>query len=96
MHRKFIATVAAASILITGFAAVPAQANQQDVGRALAAVLGLAIVGAVIHDSQKDKKKVQHVQPAPRHKTIKRAHNPRHYKSKRFQRRVHTHRQRQY
>lgn len=96
MHRKFIATVAAASILITGFAAVPAQANQQDVGRALAAVLGLAIVGAVIHDSQKDKKKVQHAQPAPRYKTNRRAHSPRHYKSKRVQRRVHTHRQRHY
>lgn len=56
MHRKFIATVVATSILFTGFAAAPARANQEDVGRALAALIGIAIVGAVIHDSDKDKK----------------------------------------
>ena len=60
MHRKFIATVVATSILFTGFAAAPARANQEDVGRALAALRGIAIVGAVIHDSNKDNKaKVQ-------------------------------------
>ena len=56
MHRKFIATVVATSILFTGFAAAPARANQEDVGRALATLIGIAIVGAVIHDSNKDKK----------------------------------------
>ena len=56
MHRKFIATIAAASILITGFAAAPARANQDDLGRALAALLGVAIVGAVIHENKKKKK----------------------------------------
>ena len=67
MYSKFIATVAAASILITGFSAAPARANQDDVGRALAALLGIAIVGAVIHENKKNKKQRAHVKPAPRH-----------------------------
>ncbi|ASM73777.1 MULTISPECIES: cytochrome C oxidase subunit IV family protein [Roseobacteraceae] len=55
LHRKFIAFVAGLSIAITGLSAVPAAADQDDTARALAAILGLAIVGAVIHDSRKDK-----------------------------------------
>lgn len=66
MHSKFIATVTAASIFITGFAAAPARANQEDVGRALAALLGVAIIGAVIHDSKKDKKAQARVHKQPR------------------------------
>ena len=54
LHRKFIALVAGLSIAITGLSAVPAAADQDDTARALAAILGLAIVGAVIHDSRKD------------------------------------------
>lgn len=71
MHRKFIATIAAASILITGFAAAPARADQDDVGKALAAILGIAIVGAVIHDKNKDKKRKRAhvVKPKPHKKT---------------------------
>ena len=75
MHRRFIAAVVATAILFTGFATAPAQANQEDVGRALAALLGIAIVGAAIQDSKnqnrvkvrvfsKPKKKV-HVQARP-------------------------------
>jgi len=55
-HHKFIAGVIALSMLITAGAAAPARADGEDVGKALAAILGLAIVGAVIADSQKDKR----------------------------------------
>ncbi len=94
MHRKFMATIAAVSIAITGFSTAPAQADPDDVGRALAAVLGIAIVGAVIHDKKKDKKHVRHVQPAPRYKVKPhhRVHNHRYHKAMRMQRRAHTHR----
>ncbi|MEO0402761.1 MAG: hypothetical protein AAF214_10335 [Pseudomonadota bacterium] len=74
MHRQFITTIAAASIAITGFSAAPARAGDQDVGAALAAILGLAIVGAVIkdkHDNRKARQQVhtpQHVAPVTRHK----------------------------
>ena len=71
MHRKFIATVVATSILFTGFAAAPARANQEDVGRALATLIGIAIVGAVIHDSNKDKKSKVRVNKQPEKKMQK-------------------------
>ena len=91
MHRKFIATVAAASILITGFAAAPAHANQEDVGRALAALLGVAIVGAVIHENKKNRKQRAHVQPAPRHNVHKPVQKQRHVKPRPLPRRVSEH-----
>ncbi|WP_390911466.1 hypothetical protein [Pseudosulfitobacter sp. SM2401] len=77
MHKKFIATIAAASILITGFAAAPAYAGNDDAKRALAALLGVAIIGAVIHDARKDEKSRVHrpqVQPHKRPKANKRPH----------------------
>ncbi|WP_299608681.1 hypothetical protein [uncultured Tateyamaria sp.] len=57
VHRQFIGLVAAVAIAITGFTAAPARAGDDEVGAAIAALLGLAIVGAVIHDKKKDKKK---------------------------------------
>ncbi len=54
MHRKFIATIAAAAIGITSLGATPAAADNDDAARALAALLGIAIIGAVINDSRKD------------------------------------------
>ena len=61
IHRQFIATIAAASIVITGFSAAPARAGEEEIGAALAAILGLAIVGAVIKDKRDDRKARQQV-----------------------------------
>lgn len=71
--RKFIGAILAASIAITGLSAVPARAND-DVGKALAALAGIAIVGAVIHDKKQDKKRARshaqpHVQPHVQRRT---------------------------
>lgn len=69
LHHKFIASVVCLSILITAGTAAPSRADQDDVGRALAAILGLAIVGAVIADQKKDKREVYkhtYVQPKPK------------------------------
>ena len=64
LHHKFIAGIISMSILITAGTAAPARANDDDVAKALAAILGLAIVGKVIIDSRDDKrKKAKQVQP---------------------------------
>lgn len=57
MYRRFIATVTAASIAITALGSVPARADERDVARALAAILGIAVVGKIIHDKKKDKER---------------------------------------
>ncbi len=57
MYRKFIATITAASIALTALGAAPAFANDQQTARTIAAILGLAAVGAIIHENRKDKKK---------------------------------------
>lgn len=56
MHRKFIALVAATSIAITALGALPAAAGERDTARAIAAIVGLAVIGKVIHDRNKKKK----------------------------------------
>lgn len=54
LHKKFIAGVVSLSVLITTGAAAPARADEDDVGRALAAILGIAIIGAAIADRNDD------------------------------------------
>ena len=80
MYRHFIATIAAASIAITAIGAVPAYAGDRDTVRALAAILGVAVVGKIIHDN--NKKKRAYRQPArvhnKPHATAPRHHTPRH------------------
>jgi hypothetical protein len=63
LHRKFIAGVVILSISITSLAAAPARADD-DTKRAIAAILGLAILGAAISESRKDRKTV--AKPVPR------------------------------
>jgi hypothetical protein len=83
MYRRFIATVAAASIAITAIGTAPARADDRDVARALAAILGVAVVGKIIHDNKKDKRReVTRHQPAPvyqapRQRTHKQVHRQR-------------------
>jgi hypothetical protein len=64
-HRTCISAVAGLSILITGLAAAaPARADSDDVARALAAIVGIAIIGAAINDARDDDR----VKPVTRHK----------------------------
>ncbi len=58
MHRSFIKLIAAAAVAITtlGAASAPARADSEDTARALAAILGIAVLGAAIHDANKDNK----------------------------------------
>ena len=56
MSGKFISFIVAASVAVTGMTAAPAQASERDLARALAAIAGVAIVGAAIHDSRKDQR----------------------------------------
>ncbi len=50
MIRQAIATCIAAAIALVGVTAAPAHADQDDVAKALAALLGIAIIGKIIHD----------------------------------------------
>ena len=55
MTRKFISTLCAAAVAVTSLSAAPAHAeDNNDLARALAAVLGVAIIGKIIHESNKD------------------------------------------
>ncbi|MDF1726298.1 MAG: hypothetical protein P1U53_00985 [Sulfitobacter sp.] len=75
MYRRFIATIAAAAVALTALGSAPALANERDNARLLAAILGIAVVGKIIHDKNKDKDRVH--QPAPRHKPQVQHHRPR-------------------
>ena len=77
MYRKFIATVSAAAIALTAMGATPAFADDRDAARALAAILGIAVVGALIHESNKDKKRKVHRHT---HRPKHHAHKPHHLK----------------
>lgn len=59
MYRKFIATITAASIALTALGTAPAFADNQQTARTIAAILGLAAVGAIIHENRKDRKNKQ-------------------------------------
>ncbi len=57
-HKKFIAGVVSIAVLITSVSANQAQASDYRTERALAAILGLAVVGAIIaEDKKKDRKR---------------------------------------
>ncbi len=53
MSRKFIGYVAAAALLVTAIGSQPAKADE-DLATALAALVGVAIVGSLIADSLDD------------------------------------------
>ncbi len=67
MYRRFIATIAAASIAITALGSFPAYAGEKEIARAAAAILGIAIIGKIIHDKNKrdDEREVTRRRPAP-------------------------------
>ncbi len=66
MYRTFITTIAAASIALTAFGAAPAFAGERENARAIAAILGIAAVGALIHkNNKKDKHRAETHRPAP-------------------------------
>ncbi|WP_415919208.1 hypothetical protein [Tateyamaria sp. SN6-1] len=66
IQKQFIAAIAAAAIAITGFSAAPARAGDDEAAAAIAAILGLAVIGAVIADKRKDKKHRESVIVHPR------------------------------
>ena len=55
MHRRFIAIIVASAIAVTAAAVSPAAAGskERDLARIAAGVLGVAIIGKLIHDNNK-------------------------------------------
>jgi hypothetical protein len=63
MYHKFIATITAVSIAITGLSATSAAAGDRnrDLARIAVGVLGVAIIGKIISDNNKDRKQQAYV-----------------------------------
>lgn len=53
-YRQFITAVVTAAIVITGFGAAPARAGQENVGKVIAALAGLAILGMLVRNARED------------------------------------------
>lgn len=56
LPSRLIGTVTAAAMALTTFTAAPAHADDKRTARIAATVLGLAVLGAIIHDNKQDKK----------------------------------------
>ncbi|MFK7834614.1 MAG: hypothetical protein AB8B60_00205 [Sulfitobacter sp.] len=82
MYRKFIAVVAATSIALTAIGASAAHAGDHRKNNAqantIAALLGLAVVGALIQENRKDKKKEAQVH----HRSVPAYKHPKHHTPK--------------
>ncbi len=67
MAGKFITLILATSIAVTGLTAAPARAADRDLALALGALVGVAVIGAAIHDAKKkDRRRAaaqQHARP---------------------------------
>jgi len=65
MSRTFIATISAAAIALTAFGAAPSFAQERNykLERTIAAILGAAVVGKILHDKNTRDRGDRHVQP---------------------------------
>lgn len=57
MSRKFIASILAASIAVTGFSAAPARADNNDLARFLAGATALVIISRALDNDNHSKKR---------------------------------------
>jgi len=55
INTRFVGTLTAAAVALTTFTAAPAFADDERNARAIAAILGLAVVGKIIHDNNKNR-----------------------------------------
>lgn len=57
LPSRLVGTFTAAALTMTALTAVPAYANEDRTARTVAAILGLAVVGAIIHENRQDEKR---------------------------------------
>lgn len=93
MFRRTLTTLSAAAIALAGVGATPAlAADDDDVARALAVILGLAVVGKIAHDRNKrdDNAVTRHRthNPKTRHRNAHRSHRNNHVKPRPLPRQV--------
>lgn len=77
MAGKFITLILAASVAVTGMTVTPARASDRDVMLGLAALAGIAVLGASINDAKRDNRYVapqRHVQPIYSSRSSHKAH----------------------
>lgn len=58
LPSRLIGTITTAAVALTAFTAAPAYADDDRTARAIATILGLAVVGKIIHDSNKRRETV--------------------------------------
>lgn len=90
LPSRFLGTLTAATIALTSLTAVPAYADNNRAARTVATILGIAVVGKIIHDQSKDKREVH--KPRAVHKPKVKQHHTnhrRHYTHKNHQRKKH-------
>lgn len=77
LYPRLIGTVTAVAMALTTFNAAPAHADEQRAARIAATILGIAVLGAIINDQKKDKKKAQEIyrQPPPKQVYTRRENN---------------------
>ncbi|MGB7242433.1 MAG: hypothetical protein WBC93_10145 [Sulfitobacter sp.] len=63
-HRKFIAAIVSTAMLVTGISAAPARADTDDLAKALAAIVGVAIIGSAINNRKHRKEDAQRARQA--------------------------------
>ncbi len=72
LSPRLIGTLAATAIAFMSFSAVPAYADDRRAVRTIATILGIAVVGKIIHDKNKDRKKER----AAREQKVYKSHRP--------------------
>lgn len=66
LPSRLVTTLTAAAIAMTAFTAVPAYADRDDrAARAIATILGLAVVGAIINDRKHERERRRDTHAAP-------------------------------
>lgn len=65
LSSRLIGTVTAIAMALTTFTAAPAHADDQRAARIAATILGIAVLGAIINDQKKGKKKAQEIYRQP-------------------------------
>ncbi|MEQ6249727.1 hypothetical protein ABMC89_12610 [Sulfitobacter sp. HNIBRBA3233] len=69
--NRFIPLLLATAVALAAFTSVPAYADDRRAARTIATILGLAVVGKIIHDKRKDEKKAKKAKKEAKERSYK-------------------------
>lgn len=79
MARKIMTSILAAAVAITSISAVPAQAGNRELGRAIVGITALAIIGTAIANESRAQTSTRHQTYEPPKQNTHKAHKKHHY-----------------